>query len=226
MSWTTVRLRLPVLDEVERRSLDQVFLPDRTDWPRMGKPRSIRHFFQMVHAWTRGSFALLETTLGKDALYMPSLQGACYAGPAGLYCRLRGKRVVHHFHDLIHQRWLLWLWTRLVTDFVHNTEEGYRRVAAAHPYIRRKRNVVIPCVVDAGPAGTRAASVTRTGARRVVFIGQVSLPKGIDYLLEAFTLLAPAYPDVTLDVIGSGDATLPEELAAAVAELEQQSRIR
>src|SRR5258705_12415564 len=48
MSYTTHRLNLPVLNEIKRRGFSYSFFSDKMDWPRIGRPRSVRDFWSMT----------------------------------------------------------------------------------------------------------------------------------------------------------------------------------
>ena len=52
MSYTTKRLDLPILREIKERGLSHSFLSDWTDWPRIGKPKSLREAWAMSLAIT------------------------------------------------------------------------------------------------------------------------------------------------------------------------------
>lgn len=69
--------------------------------------------------------------------------------------------------------------------------------APALPLIRMR----LPALIDApGPRPARA------GPPRFLFFGRLRAYKGLDVLRDAFTLLRQRHPDVTLRVVGEGDA--------------------
>jgi glycosyltransferase involved in cell wall biosynthesis/ubiquinone/menaquinone biosynthesis C-methylase UbiE len=201
MTHVTLREKLPVLKQIEGRGLPHTFWPDRKPWPRLSKPRSLSHLLRMVGALVRGSIALFKSGAGRDALYVGSLMASPYAIPLAAYYRLRGRRVVHHFHDLKNNRFLMRAWAPFVSDFVHNSPFGQRTVLEEHPYLRKKRNYVVPYIMDlAAPAPWPGADARR---RDLVIAGQVSPHKGVDFLLDAFVRIAPDYPDATLHIVGT-----------------------
>src|ERR1035438_2560478 len=116
----------PIVREMTRRGFSIQLLPDKTDWERLAKPRSFVHLCQMVAAAVRSNIAFFKGARGKDVLYVPGISAGSSSLLAALYYRLTGRRVIHHFHDLGTNNWLFALWVPLVTDFVHNTEFGYR----------------------------------------------------------------------------------------------------
>ncbi len=204
---------LPVIQELRRRKIPFSLLPDKKGWPRLGKPKSLKEFLRIVTSLLSGNFSLAKAMHGKDALYSASLYGAYFNYLAALYCRLTGKRVIHHFHDLYQSPLPLRIWSWFVTDFVHNTQFGYEAIIRTHPRIRRKHNVVIPCIVDVQVFSTRDAAVLETLHRRhdLFFVGQVSRHKGIDLLLEAFGLVASSHPEAMLHIVGDCPNNFREE---------------
>jgi glycosyltransferase involved in cell wall biosynthesis len=104
-----------------------------------------------------------------------------------------------------------------VTDFVHNSQLGYEVVATANPYLRKKRNVVIPLTVagrlTSSDNGNLAAAFA--SKRNILFVGQVAKHKGVDLLLEAFERLAESQSGVTLHLVGGcDDPGLKEKLVS------------
>ena len=112
--------------------------------------------------------------------------------------------MIHHFHDLGTNNWLFPLWMPLVTDFVHNTEFGYKDIASKLPAIKRKRNVVIPYLVKLRSGDRMDVETTRllSGQRNVFFVGQVSRHKGVDLLVQALICVAREHWDVRLHLVG------------------------
>jgi len=206
---------LPVIEEMRRRGLNIALLPDKQHWPQIGKPQSIRHFCKMLKAAVVGNLAILKAAWNKDVLYVPSISYGHLAVLAALWCRIRNRRVIHHFHDLGTNTPTFPLWIPLVTDFVHNTEFGYVAVSKSLPAIRCKRNVVIPCILDVESRGAEDPDAKRVlaGARNIFFVGQVSKHKGVDMLLEAFKVVAGSYPDAMLHLVGGCAGNFRDELA-------------
>jgi glycosyltransferase involved in cell wall biosynthesis len=146
---------------------------------------------------------------------------------AAIYCRLTGRRVIHHFHDLGTSNRLFPLWVPLVTDFVHNTEFGYRDVARNLPAIKRRRNVVIPYLVKLRSSYRMDLETTRVfaGKRNVFFVGQVSRHKGVDLLVRAFSSLAREHGDLALHLVGGFKGEFRSELDDLVAQAGLTDRV-
>jgi len=212
LSYTTQRKQLPLLAEIVRRGLEHSFFSDRTDWPKIGRPRSLRQAWQMAMAMIKGNRDVLRRSLDCDAIYLPATGYGYFALLGALYCRLRRKRVVFEFHDLPRTWQLrLRLVSMLATDCVQQTRFACDFSARTNPYLARKKTFICPArtqtwrLCDSDPQVRRALA----GKRNLLFVGQVSLHKGIDLLLEAFSSLASHYPDIHLHVLGGG----PQEQA-------------
>ena len=196
------KLNLPVFQEIRRRGFDVSFFSDRYDWPKIGRPRSLRHLFALVAAMFRGNRDVLRASRGRDGVYAPSVSYLFFALIAMPWFRLTGRRVIYHFHDLgPHPRWLLRVAAFFITDVLHNTEEGRRQMLAAFPSLSRARQVVVPYPTERRD-GTLPEAVLNAlgGAVNVVYIGQVSRHKGVDLLIDAF--IAAAGPQARLHVLG------------------------
>jgi glycosyltransferase involved in cell wall biosynthesis len=195
----------PIIKEMKRRDFSIELLPDRSDWERLARPRSLKHLVSMLNATLRSNLAILKGARGKDVLYVPGISAASSSLLAAIYCRLTGRRVIHHFHDLGTSNWLFPLWIQLATDFVHNTDFGYQDIAKKIPRIKRKRNVIIPYLIKSrrseDPMDVDASRLL-SGKRNVFFVGQVSLHKGVDLLVRAFTSIARKHRDLTLHLVG------------------------
>ena len=129
---------------------------------------------------------------------------------AAVAARVRGKRVVYHFHNLFTEHYgFLDSLRHVVTDFIHNTQLGYEWTTRSNPKILNNRNVVLPCVIDAREAIAADPSALQefAGKQNLVFIGQISPNKGIDLLVRAFQQIAPRHPNAMLHIVGS---TFPE----------------
>lgn len=226
LSYTTYRKQLPLLTEIERRGLEHSFFSDRTDWPKIGRPRSLRQAWQMAMAMIKGNRDVLRRSLDCDALYLPATGYGYFAVLGALYCRLRRKRVVFEFHDLPRSWQLrLRLVSMLATDCVHQTRFGYDFTVRTNPYIARKKTFICPGrtqawrLCDPDPQVRRALG----GKRNLLFVGQVSPHKGIDLLLEAFSSLASHYSDIHLHVLGGGPQE--QELRRSVESARLDSRV-
>jgi glycosyltransferase involved in cell wall biosynthesis len=203
LTYTAFRQQLPILQEIEARRLPHSFLPDKREWPRIGKPHSLGDAWRLCVSVVRGNLCLLRAAFGKDALYVPSLLGAFHCVLAALYMRMRRRRVIYHFHDLPHQRSMtLSLWTLLVTDFVHNTRVAYETAVRTNSFVLRKRNLITPQLLDLPRADNGGASdASATAKREIFFVGQVSPHKGIELLLDAFQALHPG--SACLNIVGA-----------------------
>lgn len=209
----------PIIDEMIRRGFSIKVLPDHTDWERLAKPQSLKHLIQMITATVRTNLAVLQGVRGKDVLYVPGISAASGSLLAAIYCRLTRKRVIHHFHDLGTTNRLFPLWIPLVTDFVHNTEFGFREVAGKHPAIEGKHNFVVPYIMEIDDRMTEEPDVCKEflGWRNVFFVGQISRHKGIDLLIEAFEIVAAKHGDLKLHLIGEGKEEFRAELLRKIA---------
>ncbi len=218
----------PIIVEMIRRGFSLQCLPDRYDWERLAKPRSLRHLLQMVAASVRTNLAILKGMRGKDVLYVPGISAASSSLLAAVYCRLTGKKVIHHFHDLGTTNRLFPLWVPLVTDFVHNTEFGFRAVAATLPEIRHKRNVIVSYIMDVDRHLPDDSEVCRelSAQRNLFFLGQISRHKGIDLLIQAFKAVARKYSDVMLHLLGEGKAEFRAELEREIGAVGLRRRVR
>jgi len=205
ISQTPRRLGLPLFDEIENRKFKYSFLSDRKGWERLGKPRSLSHLCKMLMGLVRGNLDALREVRRHDMLYVPNLFAAYYALLAMLYCRLTGRRVIYHFHDLYSSlsRQLRFL-AFLFTDLVHNTNLGRQVVTDSNPYLRKKRNFVIsyPIRTMAPPANSNSPITDFGDKVNLVFVGQVSKHKGVDILLDAFELLSKSRTDLVLHLVG------------------------
>jgi glycosyltransferase involved in cell wall biosynthesis len=218
----------PIIREMTRRGFSIQLLPDDTDWERFAKPRSFKHLCQMVAAALRSNIATFKGVRGKDVLYISGISAASSSLLAGIFCRLTGRRVIHHFHDLGTTNRLFTLWIMLVTDFVHNTEFGFQTIVNELPAIRRKRNFVVPYVMEVDEQLPDDPEVCRqlTGNRNLFFVGQISRHKGVDLLVQAFKMVAPKHPDVVLNLIGGGKDDFRLELETEIDAAGLKERVK
>ncbi len=216
----------PIIREMTRRGFSIQLLPDQTDWERLAKPRSFKHLCQMVAGAVRCNIAVFNGVRGKDVLYIPGISAASSSLLAAIFCRLTGRRVIHHFHDLGTTNRLFPLWTPLVTDCIHNTEFGFQTIVTERPAIRSKRNFVVSYIMEVDEQLPDDPDVCRqlTGKRNLFFVGQISRHKGVDLLVQAFKMVAPKHPDVVLNLIGGGkdDFRLELETEINAAGLKEQ----
>ncbi len=220
--------RPPIIEEMTRRGFSIELLPDRTDWERLAKPRSLKHLMQMVTASVRSNLATLRGVRDKDVLYVPGISAASSSLLAAIYCRLTGRRVIHHFHDLGTSNRLFPLWVPLVTDFVHNTEFGFQAVAKRLPAMRSKRNFIVPYIMEVDERLPDNPDVCREFLdwRNIFFVGQISRHKGVDLLVEAFVAVAAKYPDVRLHLVGEGKQEFRAELQRKVHAAGLEGRVK
>jgi glycosyltransferase involved in cell wall biosynthesis len=208
------RDRPPVIREMLSRGFSISLLPDKHHWPRLARPKSIRHLYEMLRASLRVNIAILKGARSKDVLYVPGISAGSSSLLAALLYRVTGRRVIHHFHDLGTNNLLFPLWIPLVTDFIHNTEFGYENIVQKLPAIKRKRNFIVPCILEVDLRVLEDPEARRLleDKRNVFFVGQVSRHKGVDILLEAFKLVARQYPDVMLHLVGGCGEDFRREL--------------
>jgi glycosyltransferase involved in cell wall biosynthesis len=198
------RYKTNLFSELTRRGLTVEFFSDTRDWPRIGKPKSIRQAYEIATALLRGNRDLWKAAYRADVIYIPILTGLYFSLFASAMLRFKKRKVIYTFHDLLWKPSLrLRLGALFVSDFVHMTEYSRETATAANPSIARKQNHVIPPVTD---LSKRAAAGDQfsvpTHGRFLLFVGQIAKHKGIDLLLEAFRRIAPQFPDVTLHVAG------------------------
>jgi len=218
----------PIVGEMKRRGFSVQLLPDRTDWERLAKPRSLKHFVQMTIAAIRSNLAILNGMRGKDVLYVPGISTAAYSLLAAMYCRLTGRRVIHHFHDLGTTNRLFPVWVRLVTDIVHNTEFGFNAVTEKIPTIRGKRNFIVPCFIEVDERLPEDPEICQelSAQRNLFFMGQISRHKGVDLLLQAFRVVAAKHDDVKLHLVGEGREEFRAELEAEIETAGLKERVK
>jgi glycosyltransferase involved in cell wall biosynthesis len=218
----------PIIREMTRRGFSIQLLPDKTDWERLAKPRSLVHLCQMVTAAVRANIAIFKGACGKDVLYVPSISAGSGSLLAALHCRFTGRRVIHHFHDLGTNNRLFAVWIPLVTDFIHNTKFGYEDIVRKLPAIKRKRNFIVPCILEVDERLPDDPEVRQSlmGKRNLFFVGQISAHKGVDILLKAFKLVAPKYPDVWLHLVGACGNDFQRELDREIASAGLRDRVR
>src|SRR6266542_4664503 len=115
-----------LMRELESRNLTYAFLPDERGWPSMRRPRSVPEAWAMGRMLLASNWSVLKASWNCDVLYLPSNYLARMALMAAIAARVRGKRVVYHFHNLFTEHYgFLDSIRYLITDFIHNTQLGY-----------------------------------------------------------------------------------------------------
>jgi glycosyltransferase involved in cell wall biosynthesis len=182
----------------------------------------------MIKASLRVNIAIFKGARSKDVLYVPGISAASSSLLAAVFYRVTGRRVIHHFHDLGTNNPLFPLWIPLVTDFVHNTEFGYEDITPKLPAIKRKRNFILPFIVEVDRQLPEDPEVCLSlqGKRNLFFIGQISRHKGIDLLLESFKMVARRHADVTLQLVGGCRDDFHRELDREISLAGLGDRVR
>jgi glycosyltransferase involved in cell wall biosynthesis len=201
-------LHLPVFDELKRRGFRIAYFHDRRGYPTIQKTRSLHHLAQILKGLVGANLDALRASRDNDGIYIPNSLALINSVVACSWYRLRGRRVIYAFHDTsVTHRIFSYLVVMLATDVVYHANTTAHTLRTRYPVLARRTEVVIPHVVDIerGPSG-RIAPAEYTGARDIVFIGQVSRHKGIDLLLAAFIELAVDFPDIALRVVGGASS--------------------
>jgi glycosyltransferase involved in cell wall biosynthesis len=205
ISRTPERLGLPLFDEIKQRRFSFAYLSDWQGWPRLSRPSSFVNFWNMLRGVVCGNVDALKAVKGQDAIYLPNLFSAIYSWLAILKCRLSGGRVIFHFHDIEPGVALLFrLLSTLITDYVHNARTSQRRTIERYGFVSKKTNHIIssPVVNSAIDVDQSSLSAFSGGRKNLLFVGQVSRPKGIELLLKAFRIIRSRYNDVFLHIAG------------------------
>jgi glycosyltransferase involved in cell wall biosynthesis len=218
----------PIIREMIRRGFSMELLPDKTDWERLAKPKSFNHLCQMISTFFRCNLAIFKGVRGKDVLYVPSISAGSSSLLAAIYCRLTGRRVIHHFHDLGTTNRLFPLWALLVTHFVHNTEFGFEDISRKLPAIGSKPNFIVPYIMEVDERPPDDADVCRQLAaqRNLFFVGQISRHKGVDLLVRAFKAVAAKHCDVMLHLLGGGEDDFRGELEREINAVGLEARVK
>lgn len=217
----------PVIREMRRRGFSMTLLSDKKDWPSLGRPRSLRHLFGMLHALVRSNITILRAARNKDILFVPSPRAGLYSVCAAVMFRATGRPVVHQFHDL-GRPILAGLWFRLITHCIHNSNFGLEVIQKNVPEIRHKHNIVLPYIVKLESDVREDVEGHRIldGTRNVFFIGQVSRNKGVDILVRAFESVARKHADVALHLLGGYDEDFRYELDEQITAAGLIHRVR
>jgi glycosyltransferase involved in cell wall biosynthesis len=214
-----------LMQELESRNLASTFFPDERGWPSMRRPRSVREGWAIGRMLLASNWSILKGSWDCDVLYLPSNYWARHALLAALVARVRGKRVVYHFHNLFTEHYgFLDSLRFVVTDFIHNTKLGYEWTTRSNPKLLNNKHAILPCVIDTreNVAEDPLARQEFVGKRNLVFIGQVSPHKGIDLLVRAFQQIAPQHPNAMLHIIGTTqpeyDSEFRQQISGSVAD--------
>lgn len=205
------RYQTAVLREIETRGFGYRFFSDFWDWSRVGKPHGLISFFSVSFSIFLANLDVLWHGAAADFLYLPGWTSAVYSLLGALAFRLTGKKVIYFFHDLmLDAPRKVSLSVAISTDLVHCA--GYSRdaVGRRNPCVSAKRNHVIPPAIELRPAASGFQHAS--GKRNFVFMGQVSLHKGIDLLAEAFKDVSRRHPEAELHIVGGCDSQFKEQL--------------
>jgi glycosyltransferase involved in cell wall biosynthesis len=106
---------------------------------------------------------------------------------------------------------------------IHFTAEEERRLAL--PYIGKSRSFVVPLGIypeeykTLPPRGTFRREFPEVGARRIVLhLGRIHFKKGLDVLVDAFSILASKRDDVHLVLAGPDDNGYGDEIRKRIGD--------
>jgi glycosyltransferase involved in cell wall biosynthesis len=156
--------------------------------------------------------------------------------------KIAGKRVVWHLVSTNYPKFLVWIWRILlskaadVTIFVSETTS---RFYVGKRSLRRSERIIFEAV-DTGEfsrervrlkdvEGTRSELHIGKEERIVLFVGNLNRSKGVEILIQAFSMLPRADPQVTLVISGQAIATqigYREFLEKKVNDLNLGRRVR
>jgi glycosyltransferase involved in cell wall biosynthesis len=222
------RYKTNLFSELARRGFTIEYFSDTRDWPRIGKPRSIRQAYEIAVALLSGTRDIWRAAHRAEVIYIPILTGLYFSFFASAWIRLKNRKVIYVFHDLVWQHSLrLRLAAVWVSDFVHLTEHSRKTATTVNRYLIHKRNQVIPPVTDLSKrtaSGHQFMSAAR--GRFLLFVGQVAKHKGIDVLIEAFRRIADEFPDVSLHIAGGAEYEYGSNFQQALNSTGLGDRIR
>lgn len=225
---TNRRCNSRLLREIIRLKLPYRFFSDKDDW-RIVRPRSTSALINVVAALVRANLDTLRACSTADMLYFPVLTAIYFGFIAAIWFRIRNKPVIYSFHDLgaVPSKRLRMM-SICVTDLVHLTQKSYALTSTANPFIKRKRNHVIPPVVNVESRFKQDSPpmLADGSARRLLFVGQIAKRKGVDLLLEAFELLCACSDDVVLDIVGGSDWEYEGDFEKTLMLSKSRNRIR
>ncbi len=211
------RYQTALFREIEARRFACRFFSDYWNWPRVGKPHGLSHLLSLSLSIIFANLNVLWYSAAADFLYLPGWTSAIYSLLGATAFRLTGKKVIYFFHDLMLQApRKVTLSVAISTDLVHYTGYSYDAVSSRNPCLRSKRNHVIPPAIE-----LRSAAVALedwSGKRRFVFLGQVSLHKGIDLLADAFKQIYQRHPETELHVVGGCESKFEDQLRTLIGD--------
>ncbi len=168
----------------------------------------------MQFAWdiTRTSLGLLRDAwrFRPTHVLVPEFVSVLRNAPALLLLRLLGTRVVCRVGNApdprpFYRRLWRWLVSPMTDRFVCNSTFTMRELLA-HGVPEPKVSMIYNCVPRRD--GLLVEPAERV-AGRIIYVGQVIPPKGLDVLLEAVARLLAAGREVTLDVVGDVEGWEP-----------------
>ncbi len=169
--------------------------------------------------WLQFAWDITRTSLGllRDAcrfrpthVLVPEFVSVLRNGPALLLLRMLGTRVVCRVGNApdprsFYRRLWRWLVSPMTDRFLCNSTFTMRELLA-HGVPEPKVSMIYNCVPQRGGPPPQPAERL---AGRIIYVGQVIPPKGLDLLLEAVALLLAAGREVTLDVVGNVEGWEP-----------------
>lgn len=204
------RYQTVLFRELEAKKFEFRFFSDYWGWLRVGKPHGFFSFMSLVFSIVLANLNVLRNSVAADFLYLPGWTSAVYSLLGVSASRLAGKKVIFSFHDLmLKSPRKVSLSVAVSTDLVHNTSYSYEAVRRRNPCLDAKRNHVIPPAIELRTGTVTASSSAK---RKFVFIGQVSLHKGIDLLVQAFKYVSKQHPDTELHIVGGFDSQFQKQL--------------
>ncbi len=226
--WFRAEDEAGLADEARRRSFDTVFLHkvDRVA-PFLRLDPGIK-LIRYIHDH--------DTVCPRRHKYYASNSAICDR-PAGAFCffdagfierkgRFIGfKSPFRFFSELADNRRLPWILvgsTYMRNELLANGFDP-ERVSILPPV--PPTSPALPASLSGPPAAPPAElSPGNTAGRYILYVGQLIRGKGVDLLIEAFSLLAPDYPGLRLSIAGSGNAR--DGLRELVRERGLESRVR
>jgi glycosyltransferase involved in cell wall biosynthesis len=208
-----------VFSAIVNHGFSYSFFSDVTPWPKLGKPRSIKHLWGMLVSGVLANRDVFFASQTYDLIHVPGIRYSYYALLAIIRFCLKHKPVTFFFHDLSRTRVNGFTIPNIfITDYFHHTASGRDIAITANPLIGRRRNSVCPVYVARrnSPGNNAEVEAALVGKRNILFIGQVSFHKGIDYLLQAFRLIRAESPDTFLHILGGVPDNLPAEWSKAL----------
>ncbi len=155
---------------------------------------------------------IINPTIRQDRLDIVHL----HSGPGGLllFRRPNAPTVItaHHtywqqYHYITSQRWkavLYWLEKRsyAFADRIICVSQDTKSILVNHYQVNEKIITVIPNGVTTDAPGIHHSD--RKSGKHLLFVGRIDRRKGVDFLIEAFRIIAKQDPDIILHVAGDG----------------------